>query len=108
MPDFSETQPLQSNYIFKEIERTTMMVDNAKTKYLKRKQPTILPKGKLLKIYIQQFVRKPRVQYRERRIAIVALIKDNSRVHQYKDDHIVTKFEEEHRVADSENEVPNH
>jgi hypothetical protein len=47
MTDFSETQPLQSNYIFKEIERTTMMVDNAKTNYLKRKQPTILPKGKL-------------------------------------------------------------
>jgi hypothetical protein len=47
MTDFSETQPLQSNYIFKEIERTTMMVDNAKTKYSKRKQPTILPKGKL-------------------------------------------------------------
>ena len=47
MTDFSETQPLQSNYIFKEIERTTMMVDNAKTKYSKRKQPTILPIGKL-------------------------------------------------------------
>jgi hypothetical protein len=47
MTDFSETQPLQLNYIFKEIERTTMMVDNAKTNYLKRKQPTILPKGKL-------------------------------------------------------------
>jgi hypothetical protein len=29
-----------------------MMVDNAKTKYSKRKQPTILPKGKPLKIYI--------------------------------------------------------
>ena len=106
MPDFSETQPLQSNDIFKEIERTTMMVDNAKTKYSKRKQPTILPKGKPLKIYIQQFVRKPHVY--ERRITIVALIKDNSRVHQYKNDHIVTKFEKEHRVADSENEVPNH